>query len=274
MVVAGGKGIVVRSERDMASDKVCELAAATRVVVKRVATITTAVPIRSAHPPTFYAFAVATTAPLLLVLIASGGPFYQLVGIAGAAYVGHLMAYVRDVHRWQYDNIALAYEKEDLARRLQVAYDAALVAQREAEEAKKRAAGKKLKEGKEVSSPEFDEPQLSFPAPPSFVPPPILNPTTPKRRPRMTERRNSTTKLEQQGGRRSANFSDGRSSGTVDPRAAWRICFRRFIKTTRMTRRMDVSIRIRRRKRCRWLRWHPSRPAFTVLIAHARHRCR
>ena len=42
MVVAGGKGIVVRSERDMASDKVCELAAATRVVVKRVATITTA----------------------------------------------------------------------------------------------------------------------------------------------------------------------------------------------------------------------------------------
>lgn len=99
------------------------------------ATITTAVPIRSAHPPTFYAFAVATTAPLLLVLIASGGPFYQLVGIAGAAYVGHLMAYVRDVHRWQYDNIALAYEKEDLARRLQVAYDAALVAQREAEEA-------------------------------------------------------------------------------------------------------------------------------------------
>jgi len=99
------------------------------------ATITTAVPIRSAHPPTFYAFAVATTAPLLLVLITSGGPFYQLVGIAGAAYVGHLMAYVRDVHRWQYDNIALAYEKEDLARRLQVAYDAALVAQREAEEA-------------------------------------------------------------------------------------------------------------------------------------------
>ena len=106
------------------------------------ATITTAVPIRSAHPPTFYAFAVATVAPLLLVLIASGGPFYQLVGIAGAAYVGHLMAYVRDVHRWQYDNIALAYEKEDLARRLQVAYDearrardAALEAQRDAEKA-------------------------------------------------------------------------------------------------------------------------------------------
>ena len=52
------------------------------------------------------------------------------------------MAYVRDVHRWQYDNIALAYQKEELARRLQVAYDeartardAALVAQREAEEA-------------------------------------------------------------------------------------------------------------------------------------------
>ena len=99
------------------------------------ATVTTAVPIRSAHPPTFYAFAAATAAPLLLVLIASGGPFYQLVGIAGAAYVGHLMAYVRDVHRWQYDNIALAYEKEDLARRLQVAYDAALAAQREAEKA-------------------------------------------------------------------------------------------------------------------------------------------
>ncbi len=99
------------------------------------ATITTAVPIRSAHPPTFYAFAVATAAPLLLVLIASGGPFYQLVGIAGAAYVAHLMAYVRDVHRWQYDNIALAYEKEDLARRLQVAYDAALAAQRDAENA-------------------------------------------------------------------------------------------------------------------------------------------
>ncbi len=106
------------------------------------ATVTTGVPIRSAHPPTFYAFAVATAAPLLLVLVASGGPFYQLVGIAGAAYVGHLMAYVRDVHRWQYDNIALAYEKEDLARRLQVAYDearkardAALAAQRDAEKA-------------------------------------------------------------------------------------------------------------------------------------------
>jgi signal transduction histidine kinase/CheY-like chemotaxis protein len=106
------------------------------------ATVTTGVPIRSAHPPTFYAFAIATAAPLLLVLVASGGPFYQLVGIAGAAYVSHLMAYVRDVHRWQYDNIALAYEKEDLARRLQVAYDearhardAALAAQRDAEKA-------------------------------------------------------------------------------------------------------------------------------------------
>jgi signal transduction histidine kinase/CheY-like chemotaxis protein len=106
------------------------------------ATVTTAVPIRSAHPPTFYAYAVATAAPLLLLLIASGGPFYQLAGIAGAAYVAHLMAYVRDVHRWQYDNIALAYEKEDLARRLQVAYDearqsrdVALVAQRDAERA-------------------------------------------------------------------------------------------------------------------------------------------
>ncbi len=106
------------------------------------ATITTTVPIRSAHPPTYYAFAVATTAPLLLVLLISADPFYQLVGIAGGAYVGHLMAYVRDVHRWQYDNIALAYEKEELARRLQVAYDeartardAALVAQREAEQA-------------------------------------------------------------------------------------------------------------------------------------------
>ena len=106
------------------------------------ATITTAVPIRSAHPPTFYTFAVATTAPLLFVLLVSADPFYQLVGIAGGAYVGHLMAYVRDVHRWQYDNIALAYQKEDLARRLQVAYDearlardAALVAQRDAENA-------------------------------------------------------------------------------------------------------------------------------------------
>ncbi|MDP2330508.1 MAG: ATP-binding protein [Reyranella sp.] len=106
------------------------------------ATITTAVPIRSAHPPTFYAFAVATTAPLLIVLLTSVDPFFQLVGIAGGAYVGHLMAYVRDVHRWQYDNIALAFQKEDLARRLQVAYDearlardAALAAQREAENA-------------------------------------------------------------------------------------------------------------------------------------------
>ncbi|TAJ40558.1 MAG: response regulator [Reyranella sp.] len=106
------------------------------------ATITTAVPIRSAHPPTFYAFAGATTAPLLLVLLTSVDPFFQLVGIAGGAYVGHLMAYVRDVHRWQYDNIALAFQKEDLARRLQVAYDearlardAALAAQREAENA-------------------------------------------------------------------------------------------------------------------------------------------
>jgi signal transduction histidine kinase/CheY-like chemotaxis protein len=104
------------------------------------ATITTAVPIRSAHPPTFYTFALATTAPLLFVLLISVDPFYQLVGIAGGAYVGHLMAYVRDVHRWQYDNIALAYQKEELAQRLQVAYDeerlardAALAAQREAE---------------------------------------------------------------------------------------------------------------------------------------------
>jgi signal transduction histidine kinase/CheY-like chemotaxis protein len=106
------------------------------------ATITTAVPIRSAHPPTFYAFAIATTAPLLLVLLISIDPFYKLVGIAGGAYVGHLMAYVRDVHRWQYDNIALAYQKEELARRLQVAYDeerearsAATIAQQEAEKA-------------------------------------------------------------------------------------------------------------------------------------------
>jgi signal transduction histidine kinase/CheY-like chemotaxis protein len=106
------------------------------------ATITTAVPIRSAHPPTFYTFAVATTAPLLFVLLTASDPFYQLVGIAGGAYVGHLMAYVRDVHRWQYDNIALAYQKEDLAHRLQVAYDearlardTAIDAQREAESA-------------------------------------------------------------------------------------------------------------------------------------------
>ena len=106
------------------------------------ATITTAVPIRSAHPPTFYAFAIATAAPLLLVLLTAADPFFQLVGIAGGAYVGHLMVYVRDVHRWQYDNIALAVQKEDLARRLQVAYDearlardAALAAQREAEDA-------------------------------------------------------------------------------------------------------------------------------------------
>lgn len=106
------------------------------------ASITTAVPIRSAHPPTFYAFAVATTAPLLLVLLTAADPFFQLVGIAGGAYVGHLMVYVRDVHRWQYDNIALAVQKEELARRLQVAYDeareardAALAAQREAEHA-------------------------------------------------------------------------------------------------------------------------------------------
>ncbi len=106
------------------------------------ATITTAVPIRSAHPPTFYAFAVAMTAPLLVVMLTAADPFYQLVGIAGGAYVGHLMAYVRDVHRWQYDNIALAYQKDDLARRLQVAYDearrardAAIAAQREAESA-------------------------------------------------------------------------------------------------------------------------------------------
>jgi signal transduction histidine kinase/CheY-like chemotaxis protein len=106
------------------------------------ATITTAVPIRSAHPPTFYTFAVATTAPLLFVLLVSVDPFYKLVGIAGGAYVAHLMAYVRDVHRWQYDNIALAYQKEELARRLQVAYDeerearaVATAAQREAEQA-------------------------------------------------------------------------------------------------------------------------------------------
>jgi len=106
------------------------------------ATITTAVPIRSAHPPTFYTFSLATTAPLLFVLLTSADPFYQLVGIAGGAYVGHLMAYVRDVHSWQYDNIALAYQKEELAQRLQVAYDeeraaraAATAAQRDAEHA-------------------------------------------------------------------------------------------------------------------------------------------
>jgi signal transduction histidine kinase/CheY-like chemotaxis protein len=106
------------------------------------ATITTAVPIRSAHPPTFYTFSLATTAPLLFVLLTSVDPFYQLVGIAGGAYVGHLMAYVRDVHSWQYDNIALAYQKEELAQRLQVAYDeeraaraVATAAQREAEHA-------------------------------------------------------------------------------------------------------------------------------------------
>jgi signal transduction histidine kinase/ActR/RegA family two-component response regulator len=100
------------------------------------------VPIRSAHPPTFYAFSAATTAPLLFVLLTASDPFYQLVGIAGGAYVGHLMAYVRDVHRWQYDNIALAYQKEDLARRLQIAYDearfardSAIDAQRDAESA-------------------------------------------------------------------------------------------------------------------------------------------
>src|SRR5215831_9949204 len=106
------------------------------------ATITTAVPIRSAHPPTFYTFSIATTAPLLVVMLISADPFYQLVGIAGGAYVGHLMAYVRDVHRWQYDNIALAFQKEDLARRLQIAYDearfardSAIDAQRDAESA-------------------------------------------------------------------------------------------------------------------------------------------
>ncbi|WP_422002396.1 ATP-binding protein [Reyranella sp.] len=106
------------------------------------ATITTAVPIRSSHPPTFYAFAGATTIPLLFVLVTEPDPFYQLVGIAGGAYLGHLMAYVRDVHRWQYDNIALACQKDELARRLQVAYDEArrardeaIAAQREAETA-------------------------------------------------------------------------------------------------------------------------------------------
>src|SRR6266404_8649931 len=103
------------------------------------ATITTAVPIRSAHPPTFYTFAIATAAPLLLVLLISVDPFYQLVGIAGGAYVGHLMAYVRDVHRWQYDNIALAYEKEDLARQLQIAYDEARLARDTAIEAQRDA---------------------------------------------------------------------------------------------------------------------------------------
>src|SRR5216683_1970441 len=103
------------------------------------ATITTAVPIRSAHPPTFYTFALATAAPLLFVLLISVDPFYQLVGIAGGAYVGHLMAYVRDVHRWQYDNIALAYEKEDLARQLQIAYDEARLARDTAIEAQREA---------------------------------------------------------------------------------------------------------------------------------------
>ena len=80
------------------------------------ATISTAVPIRSAHPPTLYLRARHRRAGLLFVLLISVDPFYQLVGIAGS--VGHLMAYVRDVHRWQYDNIALAYQKE-LAQRLQ-----------------------------------------------------------------------------------------------------------------------------------------------------------
>ena len=106
------------------------------------ATITTAVPIRSAHPPTFYTFAVATAAPLLVVLLASPDPFYKLVGVAGGAYVAHLMTYVRDIHRWQYDNIVLACQREELAGRLQLAYDeerearaAAIAAQGEAEQA-------------------------------------------------------------------------------------------------------------------------------------------
>src|SRR5260370_37917411 len=38
------------------------------------ATITTAGPIRSAHPPTLYTLALATPAPLLLLLLTSGDP--------------------------------------------------------------------------------------------------------------------------------------------------------------------------------------------------------
>ena len=52
------------------------------------------------------------------------------------------MTYVRDIHRWQYDNIVLACQREELARRLQLAYDeerearaAAIAAQQEAEKA-------------------------------------------------------------------------------------------------------------------------------------------
>src|SRR5258708_31641606 len=64
------------------------------------ATITTAVPIRSAHPPTFYTFAIATPPPLLFLLLISVAPFLPLGGIAGRAYIGHVMASVRDVHPW------------------------------------------------------------------------------------------------------------------------------------------------------------------------------
>src|ERR1700761_5372524 len=103
------------------------------------AAITTAVPIRSAHPPTFYTFSFATTAPLLFVLLTSVDPFYQLVGIAGGAYVGPLMAYGRAVHSWQYYNIALAYQKEELARRLQLAYDEERLARATATEAQQEA---------------------------------------------------------------------------------------------------------------------------------------
>jgi signal transduction histidine kinase len=88
------------------------------------AAVTTAVPLRSAYPPAFHALALATSAPLLFVLLASGDPFYQLVGIAGGAYVAHLISHVRDVHRWQSDNIALACEKEDLAREAESANQA------------------------------------------------------------------------------------------------------------------------------------------------------
>ena len=38
-VVKGGKGIVVRRESEMTSEKVCELAAGTRVVVRRVVSV-------------------------------------------------------------------------------------------------------------------------------------------------------------------------------------------------------------------------------------------
>lgn len=103
------------------------------------AAVTAAVPMRSAHPPAFYGFALATTLPVLFVLLSTGDPSAQFAAGAGGAYLGYLMVYVRDIHRRQCEAEALAWQKDALLHRLQAACDAAQRARVEAVDARRKA---------------------------------------------------------------------------------------------------------------------------------------